>query len=58
MPCENCGAGIPEMPEDATSDELVCDRCYEDDEEERDADRQNDEREDWDRYLDPEIYQG
>lgn len=28
MKCESCGITIPEMPEDATPDELLCDRCH------------------------------
>ena len=27
MKCEDCGITIPEMPEDATPSELLCDSC-------------------------------
>lgn len=30
MKCQLCGIAIPEMPEDATFDELLCDPCYHD----------------------------
>ena len=26
--CIHCGKAIPEMPEDATFEELLCDLCY------------------------------
>jgi hypothetical protein len=28
MKCINCSRNIPEMPEDAARDELLCDMCY------------------------------
>lgn len=27
--CILCGKSIPQMPEDANNDELICDGCYE-----------------------------
>ncbi len=29
MKCIKCGMTIPEMPEDATAEELLCNLCYE-----------------------------
>jgi hypothetical protein len=31
MKCDNCGITIPDLPEDATHDEMLCDTCYEND---------------------------
>jgi hypothetical protein len=28
MKCDNCGITIPELPEDASYDEMLCDTCY------------------------------
>lgn len=28
MKCEDCGIKIPNLPEDTTPDERLCDRCY------------------------------
>jgi hypothetical protein len=28
MHCENCGIKIPELPEDASYDERICDKCH------------------------------
>jgi len=36
MRCIKCGISIPELPEDATRDEMLCDRCYEKEEIEQD----------------------
>jgi hypothetical protein len=30
IPCLNCGLPIPDMPENATLEELLCNKCYED----------------------------
>lgn len=30
--CIKCGKSIPEMPEDASDEELLCDLCYEEQE--------------------------
>ena len=35
MKCVSCGITIPEMTEDATEEEQLCDLCYGLDEEER-----------------------
>ena len=34
MKCIDCGMTIPEMPEDATREEMLCDKCYEEEENE------------------------
>jgi hypothetical protein len=28
MKCQNCGITIPEVPEDASYDMMLCDKCY------------------------------
>jgi len=30
MKCPSCGITVPEMPEDATYEEMLCNFCYED----------------------------
>jgi NMD protein affecting ribosome stability and mRNA decay len=34
MKCPRCGIKVPEMPEDATEEEMLCNLCYEKNEKE------------------------
>lgn len=43
MKCDRCGITIPELPEDASYEEKLCDRCYEEyiKEEKKEKDRED-----------------